>query len=442
MAGLLTRAGALLGITYESPTQQTRAMPADILPPSRAGQGSVTIDGALGLPAVFRAISIISTAVSQLNLQVWRNGEVLSTPALARRPDPDRPAASFWKRTAISLACTGNAYWLIFRAADNTVSGLEILNPLEIHFYRDKLGHKVWVYRGQEYTSKQIKHLRLLEVPGHEEGLGPIQACKSSLYGGLQLQHYADLWFDGAAVPTGILSTPLELDPEQADEFKRRWHEIQGERGVAVMGKGLTYEPIVLRPADAQFIESRQLSVVDAARMFGIPAHLAMAEVNSNSLTYQNVRDADRTLIIYTLMQYLGEIEQAMTDLLVRGQEAKFDLDDFLRPDPKTQAEIHKTYVDMGVLAKSEVRTDLGVRGEVPSENSDAQNARGIAEMIQKVYLGVGKVITEDEARDLLNRAGAGLTGPLPTPSPAAPQAPSTPSQEEATSGNTDPILE
>lgn len=44
--------------------------------------------------------------------------------------------------------------------------------------------------------------------------------------------------------------------------------------------------------------------------------------------------------------------------------------------------------------------------------------ARGVGELIQKLYLGVDKVITADEAREIANRAGAGLTGSLPTPEP------------------------
>ena len=39
---------------------------------------------------------------------------------------------------------------------------------------------------------------------------------------------------------------------------------------------------------------------------------------------------------------------------------------------------------------------------------------REIVEMVQKVYSGVGKVITSQEARDLLNQAGAGLAEDLP----------------------------
>lgn len=43
----------------------------------------------------------------------------------------------------------------------------------------------------------------------------------------------------------------------------------------------------------------------------------------------------------------------------------------------------------------------------------DAATARNVVEMVQKVYLGVGKVVTADEARGLLNRAGASLDAPF-----------------------------
>jgi hypothetical protein len=40
---------------------------------------------------------------------------------------------------------------------------------------------------------------------------------------------------------------------------------------------------------------------------------------------------------------------------------------------------------------------------------------------VQKVYLGFGTVLTADEARALLNRAGAGLVGSLPDAGPPPP---------------------
>lgn len=57
---------------------------------------------------------------------------------------------------------------------------------------------------------------------------------------------------------------------------------------------------------------------------------------------------------------------------------------------------------------------------------SDAELARAAAEVIQKVYLGVGPVVTEAEARDLVKRAGANLGEQ--SPADAAPDT----SREEA----------
>lgn len=64
-----------------------------------------------------------------------------------------------------------------------------------------------------------------------------------------------------------------------------------------------------------------------------------------------------------------------------------------------------------------------GLNGQTPAE------IRLLMEMIQKVYLGIGKVITVEEARDLLNRAGADLPAlpadsPLLAPPPAPPGPP------------------
>jgi hypothetical protein len=57
---------------------------------------------------------------------------------------------------------------------------------------------------------------------------------------------------------------------------------------------------------------------------------------------------------------------------------------------------------------------------ETQSANSNSTSAARtakeitIAESIQKVYLGVGKVITSDEAREIVNNAGANLAVPGP----------------------------
>lgn len=61
------------------------------------------------------------------------------------------------------------------------------------------------------------------------------------------------------------------------------------------------------------------------------------------------------------------------------------------------------------------LRERLRLPGRVlDGDRSNTMSARALAEAVQKIYLGVGKVLTSEEAREILNREGAGLTGPAP----------------------------
>ena len=70
-----------------------------------------------------------------------------------------------------------------------------------------------------------------------------------------------------------------------------------------------------------------------------------------------------------------------------------------------------------GFLDVNEVRA-LEDMPPLDSAAGSGMDARSIAEALQKIYLAVGKVVSADEAREILNRDGAGLTGPAPEPAP------------------------
>lgn len=353
--GLSTRSGSVESAGGTSPLPGAT-------PPPRSSAAAVTLDTALRLPTVYRSISILATALSQLELQAWRGGQVIASPALIRQPNPNQTLQQTLKRTVIGLAGCGNAFWRVHRSTTGVPFAIEALNPLGMTYETTQLGQRIWHYSDPIHgslrlTDHDVKHLRLLEVPGAVMGLGPIQAAAQTTIGAaMSLREYADNWFNEGAVPTGVLSTDQFLDQEMATQYRARWEEMQRRRGVAVVGQGLAYDPIMLKPADAQFLETQQFSVTDIARLFGIPAAYLLAEVNGSSMTYQSLEMADTQFLRYTLMQYIGEIESALSALLPYGQTAKLDVSGLLRPDAKTRAEIAKTYVGLGVLTPNEVR--------------------------------------------------------------------------------------
>lgn len=111
----------------------------------------------------------------------------------------------------------------------------------------------------------------------------------------------------------------------------------------------------------------------------------------------------------------------------------------FMREDAKDAAEIQSTEAQViAALVREGFEWDsvvsavrnrdwrrlvhsglLSVQLQEPgASESDAVAARNLVEMVQKVYLGVGVVLTADEAREILNRGGAGLVPQMPTTPP------------------------
>jgi HK97 family phage portal protein len=328
------------------------------IPSRSAATRTVSAADAFSLSMVYRAVQIHVISCKQLSIDTKRDGKIITSEALIRRPDIDASRSAFLEQTVVSLACSGNAYWRKFFNDRGEVSNLKVLNPLDVRIEFTRAGNVTkYHYQGVELLPNEVKHLKLLRVPGTVYGLGPIQAAQSELRGALDLRDYSANWFEESGVPNGVLKTDQVLAPDQAEEAKTRWNTSQGARqGVAVLGNGLSYSPVYLNPRDAQFLESQQFNVTQIARLFGVPSSLMLATVEGSTDTYQNVSQDWLGYVRFSLMAYLIEIEDALSDLLPRGQEAKFNVEALLRSDTATRYAAHKVALDAGFMTVNEVR--------------------------------------------------------------------------------------
>lgn len=340
------------GLEHRSETPPEQPAPGSgVRPPSRE-QTSFTVDSAVSLSTVYRAISILATGASQLTLDVWRGEELLEKPGVVRKPDINSSLSGFLEMNVTSLSSTGNCFWKLTRNARNEVTNIEVLDYWKCSLDADK---KILSVGDEKLTKDKYHHLQLLRMPGSTKGLGPIQACRAELVGVHTMRDYASDWFTSGDVPSGILKSDQLLTPAQAEQYKQGW-QARAAHEVAVLGSGLDYHPILLSPKDAQFIENQQFSTTAVARLFGIPAHLLLASVEGGSMTYQNIAQADLSFIRWTLMKYLREIEEAFSTLLPGMQTARFNLDALLRPDTKSRYEAHQIGLSGGFLTVNDVR--------------------------------------------------------------------------------------
>jgi HK97 family phage portal protein len=331
-----------------------------IVPSRTLEDRAVTVSDGFSMSSIYRAISVLSTSVKQLTLDAVRSDTVLaSKPALLRQPNIDQPLSAFLEETVVSLACAGNAYWLLERGSTGAVTNVQVLNPLDIIVDTTPWGRVTgYQYKSQRFAPEQIKHLKLLRVPGSAKGLGPIQAAQVELRGALDVRDFAGNWFPKSGVPGGgYLSTDQVLNPDQAKAFKTAWAAATAERdGAPVLGNGLTYNQTFLSPSDALWIDAQQFSITQVSRLFGIPSSLMLAAIDGTSQVYANVEQELGSFLKFTLTGYLSEIEQALSALLPKGTDVRFNVEGLLRSDTATRYAAHAVALSSGFMTINEVR--------------------------------------------------------------------------------------
>lgn len=182
------------------------------------------------------------------------------------------------------------------------------------------------------------------------------------------MREYAIEFFSDGAVPSGILSTDQHLNADQAEALRTRFIETNQKNTPAVLSNGLEYQQLKLSPKDLQWLESRQFSIQDIARLFGVPATFLLAN-SGDSQTYANLETVNRAFVNFTLMGYFGVIEDALSALLPIDSVAKFDLDNFLRGDTASRYAAYESALRAGWLTRNEIRQFEGLSELPPLEN-------------------------------------------------------------------------
>lgn len=336
---------------------------------------------ALGLAAVYRAVEIRAVAAKQISVDAFRGADQLDrNPSILRQPDPFMSRAQFIEQTVVSLNLAGNCYWRVIRGFDDEPSSLWVMNPHEIVIDTESTGRVTgYQYKGEKLKPADVKHLSRMRIPGTPYGLGPIQAAQAELRGTLDTMQYGADFINTGDVPTGILKSDQTLTPATAKAAKEQYHATNGgRRDILVLGQGLDYRQTFLSPRDAQFIESQNWNVTTVTRLFGAPASLMLVALDSGtSQTYQNVEQDWLGFVRFGLTNDLIEIEDAFSDLLPRGQRAKFNIEALLRADTKSRYEAHEVALRAGWLTKDEVRKIEG-RKPLPKSEQEAEPVKEI----------------------------------------------------------------
>ena len=176
----------------------------------------------------------------------------------------------------------------------------------------------------------------------------------------LAAQEYGGRFYANDQQPGGVLEHPNHFkDDEARMAFARSWAVARGganRHKKAILEDGMKYHALGISNEDAQFLETRQYSDVEIARMYRIPPPMLQILDNAN---YSNTVELNRAFVVHALMPWLVRWEQRInSDLIIHRRRffVEFNVAGLLRGELKTRDEAYAIGRNWGWLSVNDVR--------------------------------------------------------------------------------------
>jgi len=331
----------------------------------------------LGISAVLRSVSVISTTIADLPLRTYerRGDDRAQIPSVFDDPYPGEEGMTpfAWVETVlIHLLLWRNAYlWNETRDRGGFISSYRPLLPDVITKVEVKAGRKVFTYRDpdtqqpREVGTEMITHIPGPSLDGHfgHPFLSGARAIFSAAISG-----------DKAAqkvLRRGIrvagLVTPAdgeEVDPTESEEILNKLRaEIVGSDNagdIAFVNRRLKLDPWTPTNVESQWDQTRKHVLGEVGRLFGIPPHL-LNDTEKQTSWGTGVAEQNLGLARYTLKGWSTRIEQAFTRKLPRGQFVEFDYKGLLQGTPADEIQLILDQMEGGLITRDEGRKILNL---------------------------------------------------------------------------------
>lgn len=332
----------------------------------------VTETSALQFSAVWACETLIADSIATLPVDTFRKSGDARTPtrppAWVEQPNPETDRIDFDTQRILSLLGWGNAYTMLVREGSSEDPMAPVIERWLIEPWRVQVRRvgrdKAFFVDGVQIPSANVQHVKGYSLPGALTGMSVIAHARQSLELGMGAEAYGARLFENGVVPSGVLNVPAlpaeaskEVVERLREQFQDRYAGTGNARKPLVLTGGTTWNQVTINPADAQFLESRQFQVEEICRWFRVPLHKVQRITNNasqgggNGLEQMALEFAQDGLLPWTV-----RLERADSNLLVRGQYLRYNLNAYVRADLKTRTEVLAIKRQNGVLNADEWR--------------------------------------------------------------------------------------
>lgn len=346
---------------------------------------------AMALSAVWRSVAVIAGSLASLPLRSLRDkgdgstervGSIFDSPGGQYGPTPYE-----WKETLLAhLLLHGNAYEFPVRNDAGGIVSIELLHPLcvtvrwpsldEYRLNTLPVGGKwfdVSLRDGTRATfdAQHITHIPALTMDGLK-GLSPIAVARNSLGTAAAGDRSAAKMFSSGALISGLVSPEDDLESDEVKQLKNELNQSvngwENAGAIAVVNRRLKFSPWTMSAVDAQFLQSRQFSIEEISRWWGVHPTLLM-QTDKQTSWGTGIEEQNRGLGRTVLSPWANRVEQRNSRLLPAPRFLEFDFAGLERPSPKDEIELLlKQTGNKPILTVNEARA---IRNLPPVEGGD-----------------------------------------------------------------------
>lgn len=334
----------------------------------------VTIDTALGVPAIFAAVNFIPGTLAGLPLHLYRRkgsgrDKVSDTP-LARilhdAPNEEQSSFEFRKWFFEQVLTGGRGLAFIERSASREITNIWPLDASKVTIRREN-GRKLYEYKGDSgrkpvtYEASEVIDLPFMLKADGLSHRSPIMSNRSVVALTIAANDYSTKYFKNGGVPPFVVTGNFQSGKAMgiaADDLRDAVRKAAKERRQAlVLPDGLEMKSIGADADKTQLVETKRFLIEEIARIYALPPTFLQDLTHG---TFSNTEQQDLHFVKHTLKRWVEAFEQELNLKLFGRQNKKFfvemSMDGLLRGDFKTRMEGYARAVQSGILKPNEVR--------------------------------------------------------------------------------------
>jgi len=328
-----------------------------------------TPESAMRIAAVYACVQILAETIASLPLRVYRDLEGGGQEEATDHPiydliyrQPSRYETAFeWVEKLVTHVCLrGNHVSLIIRDGGRVTQLLPV-HPagVTLEEYENVLVYRVTDRQAKQFRllAEDVLHVRGLTTDGYW-GLSPVGQAKDAFDLARRIQKYGASVFDSGGAKRVLLKFPDALDDKAIENLRRSWEELgKNSAKTAVLESGGDATTIGMNADEAQYLETRRMTVADIARIYRVP--LVLLQEHDKTASYASVEQFDLMFWEHTIRPWCKRIEARIDKDLIRDAQyfCKFNMDAIARGDMKTRTEALKTRFMHGETSINEWRS-------------------------------------------------------------------------------------